>query len=655
MLKISDNVERKFVDSVVVTDWDIDTDRGWCPILAVHKTIEYAEYKITTIDGSIIECADTHILFDENMQEIFAKDVKPGYTYVMLRSGPSLVDSISENGKSSNMFDIEVDSSDHRYYTGNFLSHNTSLLSAICFGLFGRGYGAINKPALVNSINQKKLMVELEFSIGKKEYKIRRGMKPNVFEIYENNKLINQDPSIKDYQKVLEQHILKFNYRAFTQVVAVGGGADYTPFMRLSAKDRREFIEDLLDIRVFSIMNSIIKEDTKNIKDRLKEYDFMLKSIKDKVALQHSFVTKLKKDKKESSDKIIKSIELFKTQNITLKAKLEELKSKVAICDTKLQEHTKLDDALSDMRLANKQLQSRLNKSKEQSKNYENMSVCPTCSQSLPEKHKEDVISEYTKETNIILNEIIELEQKEKEVFALMGTYNEYINQYQLYSDAISDIQNELFANNKAIKYSNEQLEYNQNDNNSITTEEDKLKEISIEYVKTESKKKKTLETRQYQELIQQILSDSGIKSKIIKQYIPTINKLINKYLDDFELFLSMSLDDTFNETFKSRYRDSFTYENFSEGQKRRIDISILLTWIEIARAKNALHTNVAFFDEFDSMLDKEGSDLFLSALKNISCDNVFIISHKTDILMDKADNVIEFRLHNNFTEVVSD
>jgi len=531
----------------------------------------------------------------------------------------------------------------------------TSLLSALCFGLFGRGYGSINKPSLINSINQKKLMVELEFEIGKKEYKIRRGMKPNIFEIYENNKLINQDPSIKDYQKVLEQQILKFNYRAFTQVVAVGGGADYTPFMRLSAKDRREFIEDLLDIRVFSVMNTLIKEDNKNIKETLKECDFMLKSIKERVALQHSFVKKLKKDKRESADKIIEIIESFKEKNTKFNAELMELNKKLNVCKIKLEEHTKLDSAITDMRLANKQLQIRLNKAKEESKNYENVSVCPTCSQSLPEKQKYEVILEHTKNINTLQNDILELDKKEKEVFALMSTYDEYINRYQKYSTAISNLQNEIFSNNKAIKLANEQLEYNQNDINDISVEEDKLKDISNEYMSIESKKKKTLEIQQYQELVQQILSDSGIKSKIIKQYIPTINGLINKYLEDFELFLSMSLDETFNESFKSRHRDTFTYDNFSEGQKRRIDISILLTWIEIARAKNALHTNIAFFDEFDSMLDKDGSDLFLAALKNISCDNIFIVSHKTDILMDKADNVIEFRLHNNFTEIVSD
>ena len=531
----------------------------------------------------------------------------------------------------------------------------TSLLSALCFGLFGRGYGSINKPSLINSINQKKLMVELEFEIGKKEYKIRRGMKPNIFEIYENNKLINQDPSIKDYQKVLEQQILKFNYRAFTQVVAVGGGADYTPFMRLSAKDRREFIEDLLDIRVFSVMNTLIKEDNKNIKETLKECDFMLKSIKERVALQHSFVKKLKKDKRESADKIIEIIESFKEKNTKFNAELIELNKKLNVCKIKLEEHTKLDSAITDMRLANKQLQIRLNKAKEESKNYENVSVCPTCSQSLPEKQKYEVILEHTKNINTLQNDILELDKKEKEVFALMSTYDEYINRYQKYSTAISNLQNEIFSNNKAIKLANEQLEYNQNDINDISVEEDKLKDISNEYMSIESKKKKTLEIQQYQELVQQILSDSGIKSKIIKQYIPTINGLINKYLEDFELFLSMSLDETFNESFKSRHRDTFTYDNFSEGQKRRIDISILLTWIEIARAKNALHTNIAFFDEFDSMLDKDGSDLFLAALKNISCDNIFIVSHKTDILMDKADNVIEFRLHNNFTEIVSD
>lgn len=534
-------------------------------------------------------------------------------------------------------------------------SGKTTLLSALCFALFGRGYGTINKPSLVNSINQKKLLVTLEFVIGKKVYVIKRGIKPNIFEIYENGKLLNQDPNIKDYQKILEQQILKFNYRAFTQVVVVGGGADYTPFMRLSAKDRREFIEDLLDIRVFSVMNILIKEDIKQLKESIKEYDFILKSIKEKVSLQHSFVQKLKKEKKDSSDKILAAIDNIKLKNEKLKEKLRTITDTYNICVSKINEHTKLDEALSNVRLSNKQLQSRLQKANEHNTTYQSMVVCPTCTQTLDHEYKQKIQEKYNKEIDSILDDITSLDNQEKKLTQLMAEYDVYIKDFTRYTNEINHIQNEIISNNKTIELSNEQLESAQNDTASIEIEELKLKQIAKEYTDTESNKKKALELQQYQDLIQQILSDSGIKTKIIKQYIPTINKLINKYLDSFDLFLSMSFDEAFNESFKSRYRDTFTYDNFSEGQKRRIDISILLTWIEIARAKNALHTNVAFFDEFDSMLDKDGSDLFLNALKNVSCDNIFIISHKTDLLMDKVDNIIEFRLHNNFTEIVSD
>ena len=532
-------------------------------------------------------------------------------------------------------------------------SGKSTVISALCFGLFGKGYGSVLKPALVNSINQKQLLVTIEFSIGKKEYKIIRGIKPAIFEIYENGKLKNQDPTIKDYQKILEQQILKFNYRSFTQVVAVGGGSDYVPFMRLSAKDRREFVEDLLDIRVFSTMNTLVKEQAKNLKDELKDLIITSKAQKEKIILQESFIKKLASEKAINADKIRTQINVMEGVNADYTLTLQSTVDKLNIQEKSVNSLNELDDELSDARILLKNIDSKLKDKNLDFERHMSMFVCSTCSQPLSAKHKEDVKNEIEKEISelraswtIAASNIEQLKSKIK-------NYDGVIETYASTSKMVTDIKQSMFANNTLLKNAYEQLKDSQADTGSIEEETLKLKTFAKEFISMDNDKKVLLDTQQYQDFIQQVLSDSGIKSKVVRQYIPTINRLVNKYLSDLDFFCNFNLDEYFNETIKSRHRDTFTYEHFSEGQKRRIDLAIILTWADIAKAKNALHTNICFFDEIDAPLDASGSDMLHAMLKTSSSENIFLISHKGDLLSDKVDNTIHFRIKNNFTEVV--
>lgn len=529
----------------------------------------------------------------------------------------------------------------------------TTTLSAICFALFGRGFGDITKPSLVNSINQKQLLVTTEFTIGTKRYKINRGIKPNIFEIFEDGVLKNQDPDVRDYQKVLEQQILKFNYRAFTQVVAVVGGDDFVPFMKLSALNRREFVEDLLDIRVFSTMNTIIKAQAKDTKDELKDLTSSLTSLKDKIALQSSFIKKLQSDKTATIEKLESLVTELKTQNNAIAKQVKELTATQEGLKHFVAEHEELDEKLTSNRIAQKQLKRSKEKLEEKCSFYNDLIECPTCKQDVGVEHKKNITSGYDLELANILSELSDLTKEERELTDKIASIEGGLQSYYDTQTEITGLNRDIFSNNRQIVSYQTQLTELEVDEGDVDVETAKLRKFAVDYKKKDAEKKAALTLQEQQLLIQQVLSDSGIKSKIIKQYIPTINKLINKFLADFDFFVLFNLDEEFNETIKSRHRDNFKYGNFSNGQKRRIDLAIMLTWMEIAKAKNALHTNIVFFDEIDAPLDADGAEMLHTILKECSSENIFLISHKGDVLTDKVDNVIEFKLHNNFTERV--
>lgn len=529
-------------------------------------------------------------------------------------------------------------------------SGKTTFISAICFGLFGRGYGAINKPALINSINQKKLLVTIEFSIGKKNYKIVRGMKPSIFEIYENDKLINQDPSVRDYQKVLEQKILKFNYRSFSQVIAVGGGSDYVSFMRLSSKDRREFVEDLLDIRSFSVMNMLLKEESKQLKESMAVLNGEMKSVKEKIVLQDSFIKKLKAEKKESSAKIESSIREFQEKNVGLQEEVDILLEEYKQYDVTESDSEKARTKLTGVLAQIISLRGLMSKQADKCKFYEALTICPTCTQTVSNDYKKSIIDKYGEEVEAIVVDIDNLVVDEIALTKDLEALNILLVKKAEIHKKMSTVNTKMLNNTLLIKAANENLSDLQGNSSNINEEVGELKRFAKEYIDLDAAKKELLCTQQYHDFVFHILADSGIKSKIIKQYIPQINRLINKFLGDLDFFCSFYLDESFNETIKSRHRDSFTYEHFSDGQKRRIDLAILLTWVEVAKAKNSVNTNLICLDEVDANIDASGSDLLHSLLKTCNSDNIFIISHKEDLLTDKCDHTISFELKDNFT-----
>ncbi len=533
--------------------------------------------------------------------------------------------------------------------TGSNGAGKSTIISALCFALFGQDL-FLNKNLLINSINQKQCEVILNFTIGQKKYKIIRSIKPNVFKIFEDEKLINEDSNVRDYQKILETQILKMNIRSFKQVVMLGG-RKYVPFMDLKISERRDFIEDLLDIKIFSTMNSLLKDSIKFTKEQIKEKEHDLKSIKEKLKLQENFIKKLTDEKNLSSDKI--------------KAAIEKLQSKIDE-DKKTEQQLYIDKGLLIEEKRNydvsslivekitscSHVQNDINKKQKNVSFYEDNIECPTCKQEIEDSHKEVIIKESTQE---IRNLETELEQLKNEIIML----KEQKQRFQELEDSISKIDDEMYSlqknilsNQKIIESGKTQLEELNTSNDSIKEEKQKLKLMLLNYISVEKDKKILIEDQEYYNIIQTILSDGGIKSKIIEQYIPTINKLIYKYLNVLGYWVKFELDSEFNETIKSRYRDTFKYENFSGGQAARIDLALMLTWRDIARMRNAVNVNICMFDEADAFIDSEGSELLLDMLKSLDKSNIFLISHKSDLLKDKVDRVIEFELHNNFTRL---
>jgi len=548
---------------------------------------------------------------------------------------------------------ISLDTHNLTLITGKNGVGKSQLIEAITFALYGKPYRNFNKPQLINSINLKQLVVELIFEIGKKKYKIVRGIKPNLFEIYENDKLLNQDPSIRDYQKVLEQQIVKMNYRAFTQVVIMGSSS-YTPFMRLKAHERREFIEDLLDIRVFSVMNNLLKEKSKLLKDQIKDVDVEIKSLREKIELQENHINSRKQEKQKAVTTLVSEIEALIKENDEHQMCAVQFMNTVNDLTEEAKPYENASEKLTELRTLHKRIEGNIKKYHEEKEFLHGIEQCPVCHQSVHDSHRECIVGS-------VDSKIEELEKDLHELQTQLETVNQDLDEFEKYSLKINGINSEIskcnkliIVNNAMIESKKVQIETTTNDTTNIDEETKRLKEYARAIIKKSGLKKEMIELQQYQNTAFVLLQDNGIKAKIIKQYIPVINKLINKYLDALDFFVGFHLDENFNEVIKSRHRDTFSYESFSDGQKRRIDAALLLTWRDVAKSKNSINTNVMFLDEMDAPLDGAGSDMMIELYKASNIANVFVISHKEG-LANVADNVIQFELKNNFTILKED
>lgn len=530
----------------------------------------------------------------------------------------------------------------------------STILDALCFSLFGKPFRNINKGQLVNSINGKNCLVTVEFSIGVKNYKVVRGIKPNKFEIYVNDELLNQDAAAKDYQKVLEQQILKLNYKTFTQVVILGS-ASFVPFMQLSSSQRREVIEDILDIRIFSTMNQLLKEKVSDTKSEIAQIENAIANAKTKVDAQKAIIKTISDAKADNirsiQDKIASnSAEVDKTQSEVdaLIVQINDLKNKI---EGKEQIEEDIDKAKS---VRSKLLQ-KTETCEHNKEFFGSHDVCPSCAQTIDEEYKQGILKGYEEDLAEHNAKLVELDNILASLTAKLAAYNKVVS-------AIADLNIELSTKNSAVTFLNKQIaaldreiESHKTDTKNVDDERVKLRTLAEDAMQKINAKTALQEHRNLEEVASILLKDTGIKTAIIREYLPVMNKLINKYLQAMDAYIHFELDENFNETVKSRFRDEFTYASFSEGEKMRIDLSILFTWRQIAKMKNSVNTNLLLLDEiFDSSLDAAGTDYFVNLMNQFGDNtNTFVISHKGDQLFDKFRSVIKFEKRNDFSVMV--
>jgi DNA repair exonuclease SbcCD ATPase subunit len=547
--------------------------------------------------------------------------------------------------------EVQLDRSPNTLIVGNNGAGKSTILDALTFALFGKPFRKISKGQLVNSINGGGALVEVEFNIGRKEYLVRRGIKKNIFEIEVNGSVIDQNANLRDQQEVLEKNILKLNYKAFTQVVILGS-ASFTPFMQLSAANRREVIENLLDIEIFSIMNSLLKTKQSRLKTDLEECQYQLDLTNEKLRLQNEYLNTLKNDnadkRKNNQEQIVKS----EAQIATHEAKIEDLQETVSELQEKIVDKKKTETLLSQMNDMRGKLNRTIKKHKEEIAFYEHNSNCPTCQQQIEEDFKSGKISSFTSKIEDVEKALPDLKSKLQETEDRLEVIEEVQGQiYNINSD-ISVEQSSISGLQKYIGEMQKQLTKLIEENN--VPDSDKIEELKGNITILSTAKEKLISQQYINSYAATLLKDTGIKTKIIRQYLPIINKLVNKYLSSMDFFVQFELDEAFSETIKSRHRDDFSYDSFSEGEKMRIDLSLLFTWRAVAKMKNSINTNLLVLDEvFDSSLDGGGTDEFMKILNTISSDtNVFVISHKGDQLFDKFHSVIQFEKIKNYSRI---
>ena len=536
---------------------------------------------------------------------------------------------------------------------GNNGAGKSTMLDALCFGLFNKPFRAVKKDQLVNTINEKECVVEVEFQIGKKEYKIIRGIKPNLFEIWCNGDMLNQDAAIRDYQKHLEQHILKLNFRSFTQVVILGN-ASFVPFMQLRARHRREVVEEILDIEIFSKLNLMFREKAKAQDETIKQADFNYQLLDGKIETQQKHIDDISNTNKDTADSKKLDIKNADTDIENYREDIARVRREIAEMQVEIIDQTKLTTKHGKLTAMEAKLENTCIKHKKELKFFQSHDDCPTCQQSIDEAFKKATI--VVKEAKVVelelgmsqIDNAIRTSQKKldkinetviaiREKELLISRYETSISEIEKYKTRIQkeidELSDEKFSTGVATG------ELNQLQEQLVDAEKDKLKQK---------------EEKLYIDTARHLMQDTGIKTKIIKQYLPVMNQYINKNLADMDFFVNFTLDEEFNETIKSRHRDDFQYHSFSEGEKLRIDLAILFTWREIAKLKNSTNTNLLILDEiFDSSLDTSGTDEFMRILYHtMNKENVFVISHKGDTLIDKFPRVMKFEKYKNFTRM---
>ena len=548
--------------------------------------------------------------------------------------------------------EVQLDRNPTTLIVGENGSGKSTVLDALCFVLFNRPFRQINKSQLINSINLGGSIVEIEFTIQKNKFKIIRGMKPTVFEIYCNGKMLNQDANSVDYQKILEQQILKLNYRSFTQVVILGSST-FVPFMQLRSKDRREVVEEILDIKIFSLMNFLLKHKNKEVGEELNTLEYELKLTNEKITMQEQYIQSLKKNK----DKIIEEKEhlIFDSNRVLLdeQEKSDKISNEIKSAQPELDKKEKLLNTIREFHKMEAQLSNRIDENERQRKFFSENDECPTCTQTIDEELKQIKIKEKTNRIAELKEGIQKLQSQLKGKETEKDKMNEFAKEIREKEVEVAKISASISALRRLIEQESKLIE---NYKKGEVSEEDKIKltRLSERLKMQEEQISKLREDKFYVDVARNMLMDTGIKTKVINKYLPVMNKLINGYLTSMDFYVNFTLDNNFNETIKSRHRDEFSYSSFSEGEKMRIDLALLFTWRAVAKMKNSTNTNLLILDEiFDSSLDGTGTDDFLKILHTFKDQNVFVISHKGDALFDKFRSIIRFEKTRNFSKLL--
>ena len=529
----------------------------------------------------------------------------------------------------------------------------STILDSLCFSLFGKPFRNINKGQLVNSINGKNCLVEIKFSVNNKSYKVIRGIKPNKFEIWCDDVLVNQDAAAKDYQKVLEQQILKLNYKTFTQVVILGS-ASFVPFMQLSSGQRREVIEDILDIRIFSTMNQLLKEKVSDTKSEIVRIENQVANAKTKVEAQNAIIKTIQDARSDNIRSIEEKIERSLKEVERTQLEVDDLIGQIGNLKGKIEGQEKVKSDLKKAEEIRSKLLQKAETCEHHKEFFDSHDVCPSCSQDIPDEHKQKIIHDLNARIADQNSKVEELEEVLKTLNARLETYNEIVSQITEKNIELSTKNSAVSIINRQISDLEREIESHKADTTNVDAEKAKLKQLAADAMELIKKKTTLQEHRNLEEVANLLLKDTGIKTAIIREYLPVMNKLINKYLNAMDAYIHFELDESFNEIVKSRHRDEFTYASFSEGEKMRIDLAILFTWRQIAKMKNSVNTNLLLLDEiFDSSLDTAGTDYFLNLMNSFGENsNIFVISHKGDQLFDKFRSVIKFEKRNDFSVI---